>query len=205
MEKYKVCPSCGTKNGPMLFECISCEADLTGVKITDDETEKMIRENGEEHKETAPRLVRVCDCGAKNPPNARKCTACQEDISDITPTPDTEEGQEEPVSFVLGSLDGQYAYCLTQEEAVLGRENEMSEYLADKIYVSRVHARLSREGDGLFLENLSSTNYTYVNNKRIDGKIRLCDGDEIGLGGTNINGKCQQQAAYFLVRIGACM
>ena len=38
MEKYKICPSCKTKNPPALFECMSCEADLTGVKITDENT-----------------------------------------------------------------------------------------------------------------------------------------------------------------------
>ena len=40
MEKYKICPSCKTKNPPALFECMSCEADLTGVKITDEEEEE---------------------------------------------------------------------------------------------------------------------------------------------------------------------
>lgn len=28
-----------------MFECMNCEADITGVKITDEETEKMIAEN----------------------------------------------------------------------------------------------------------------------------------------------------------------
>ena len=52
---------------------------------------------------------------------------------------------------------------------------------------------------------MSNTNFTYVNNQKITEKTRLNDGDEIGLGGTNINGKSQSMAAYFLVRIGQCM
>ena len=91
MQKYKICPSCQTKNEPTLLECLVCEADLTRVKITDEETEKMREENAASAAATIEKqsMVRVCDCGEKNPPNARKCSACGEDISDITPTPDT--------------------------------------------------------------------------------------------------------------------
>ena len=45
MQKYKICPSCHSKNEPTLLECLYCEADLTRVKITDEETEKMLTEN----------------------------------------------------------------------------------------------------------------------------------------------------------------
>ena len=62
MEKYKICPSCKTKNPPALFECMNCESDLTGVKITDEETERMIAENAAAQAEESPRkMVRVCE------------------------------------------------------------------------------------------------------------------------------------------------
>jgi len=205
MEKYKICPSCKTKNGPTLFECINCEADLTGVKITDEETEKMIAENAAASPEASQKMVRVCECGTKNAPNARKCGFCNEDISDITPTPDAEVEQPRAISFIFSSLDGQFAYKVTSEETVIGRENVMREYLSAKSYVSRSHAKLTLMDDGLFIENLSNTNFTYVNNRKITDRTKLQDGDEIGLGGTNLNGKRQEQAAYFLVRIGQCM
>ena len=206
MEKYKICPSCKTKNPPALFECMNCEADLTGIKITDEETEKMIADNAIEQAETASnKMVRVCECGAKNAPNARKCSSCDEDISDITPTPDTEEEAKEEHAFVLSSLDGRYAYTITADDITIGREGTMSEYLSVKSYVSRSHARITKENNELYIENLSNTNFTYINNKKITEKTMLQDGDEIGLGGTSINGRCQEQAAYFLVRIGQCM
>lgn len=205
MEKYKICPSCKAKNPPALFECMNCEADLTGVKITDEETERMIAENAAAQAETSKKIVRVCECGTKNPPNARKCSFCNEDISDITPTLDDEKEKTEAVTFVLSSLDGKFAYKVTTDDITVGRENTMSEYLSAKSYVSRSHARLTKVNGELFIENLSNTNFTYVNNKKITEKTKLQDGDEIGLGGTNINGKCQEQAAYFLVRIGQCM
>lgn len=203
MEKYKICPSCHEKNEPTLLECLYCEADLTRVKITDEETEKMNEVNSAAQQPVVT-MVRLCECGAKNPPNARKCSSCGEEISDITPTPDEQESVVE-TTFVLSSTDGQYAYKMTSDEVVIGRENIMSEYLSSKSYVSRAHAKLLLENNELYIENLSGTNFTYINNKKITAKEKLSDGDEIGLGGTNINGKCQSEAAYFLVRIGQCM
>lgn len=204
MVKYKICPSCKTKNEPTLLECINCEADLTRVKITDEESEKMLEADTVVQAPTKANLVRICECGTKNPPNARKCSSCNEDISDITPTPEVHE-ESSSTAFVLSSLDGKFAYKMGAKQITIGRENIMSEYLATKSYVSRAHAVLSIESDELFIENLSNTNFTYVNNKKITTKVKLEDGDEIGLGGTNLNGKCQAEAAYFLVRIGQCM
>lgn len=68
-------------------------------------------------------------------------------------------------------------------------------------YASRAHAKLTIENGVFYIENLSETNFTYVNNTKITAKTELKTGDELGLGGTNINGKCQSEAAYFLVRI----
>lgn len=209
MQKYKICPSCHQKNEPTLLECLYCEADLTRVKITDEETEKMLEENAVSTPAPSSKttMVRVCDCGEKNPANARKCRACNEDISDITPTPEELPEAEEKKTpiYVLSSLDGQYAFRMDSEETVIGRENTMSEYLASKSYVSRAHAKLCVEDGSFLIENLSGTNFTYVNNKKIAGKTKLENGDELGLGGTNVGGKCQSEAAYFIVRIDQCM
>lgn len=203
MEKYKVCPSCKTKNEPTLLECINCEADLTMVKITDEATERMWTENAVAQS-AAVKWVRLCECGAKNPANARKCGSCNEDISDITPVSDTEE-KRSVSTYVLSSIDGQYAYKMTTDGVTIGRENNMGEYLSAKSYVSRAHAKLFLMEGELYIENISNTNFTYVNNKKILEKTKLQDGDEVGLGGTNVNGKRQEQAAYFMVRIGQCM
>ena len=203
MNKYKICPECHEKNDPFMIECAYCEADLTGVRITDEETERMAQENAALQAETSVKLIRLCDCGTKNAPNARKCSACHEDISDITPTPDTEE--ETATTFILSSMDGQYAYTMTADEVTIGRESTMGEYLGRKSYVSRSHAKLSVESGELWIENLSGTNFTYVNNQKITEKTKLADGDEVGLGGMSINGSRQEQAAYFLVRIGSCI
>ena len=208
MKKYKICPSCHTKNAPSLIECISCEADLTRVRITDEENERLAEEKeaSEVPASELPQLSRVCDCGEKNPPNARKCKACGEDISDVAPTAHAQvsEADGDKRLHILSSLDGKYAYKVTADEVTVGRECTMNEYLSEKSYVSRIHARLTvREGE-LYIENLSGTNFTFVNNKKITSVTRLQCGDEIGLGGKSINGKRQDSAAYFLVREEQC-
>ena len=207
MSKYKICPACHAKNEPTLFECSYCEADLTGVKITD---EAMLKTQEANDRAAAPRKkttrVRVCDCGEKNPANARKCQACGEDISDITPTPD-DSAEKAPTSaptYVLCSLDGQYTYPIPADAVVIGREQGMHDYLASKHYVSRTHAKLTIEDGVCYIENLSGTNFTYVNNQKITQKTKLENGDELGLGGTKINGTYQSEAAYFSVRVDPC-
>lgn len=213
MQKYKICPSCGAKNDPVLMECLTCEADLTRVKITDEENEKNAEESRAIEKVS---MVRICDCGEQNPANARKCKACGEDISDVTPEPSaesvhsdenkTEQKEERKApAYVLSTPDGKYAYNMAEGEVIVGRENVMNEYLIAKSYVSRIHAKLSLQNGVLFVENLSNTNYTYVNNRKILEKTVLEDGDELGLGGINIGGKYQREAAYFIVRICPCI
>ena len=76
----------------------------------------------------------------------------------------------------------------------------MRECLLDKQYVSRIHAKITVENGAAFIENLSNTNYTYVNNIRIpSGRTQLNVGDEVALGGIVVNGARQKEAAYFIV------
>lgn len=204
MEKYKVCPACGMHNNPIMLECVDCGSDLSGVAVVDEKTELKQKESVSESVGQQKQLIRLCECGTKNPVQARKCTNCGEDISDIVPTEDT---QEENQHFVLATLDGEYAFEVEQPLITIGRECEMKDYLESKLYVSRKHAELIIDDDKLFIKNLSGTNFTYVNNQKIPANenTELHDGDEIGLGGIEKNGSRQSEAAYFMVRIGTCM
>jgi two-component system cell cycle response regulator len=64
---------------------------------------------------------------------------------------------------------------------VLGRGLDVDVYLIDPS-LSRRHARFFREGDQVCVEDLGSTNGTFVGSERIMGPIRLRDGDRIQLG-----------------------
>lgn len=198
MEKFKICPVCGMRNKPNMIECLGCETDLTSVKATDEETEKAKNDTPEiEVSKSQEEYVRICDCGCINAPTAKKCTECGEDISDIAPTLN-EQGSE--CVFVMASVDGTYVFEIKEGEVVIGREHEMKEYLMNKPYVSRQHAKLIKEADKVFIENLSGTNYTFVNNQRITERTELKFDDEIGLGGNEVNGKRQDEAAYLVLR-----
>lgn len=198
MEKFKICPVCGMHNKPNMIECIGCETDLTSVKATDEATEQAkitAQENTSENVEE--KYVRVCDCGCINSATAKKCAECGEDISDIAPILQSENNT---CKYVMTSLDGEYAYEIKDGTAILGRENEMKEYLADKTYVSRQHAKIMKEDDKVYIENLSNTNFTFVNNQKIAEKTELHMDDEIGLGGNETNGSRQSEAAYLILR-----
>ena len=203
--KYKICPACGQHNPPGLLECRNCEADLTGVQIVDSEAETRKEQTLPPAFPDAPAetvLLRICDCGAENPPQARKCRACGEDISDLLPQKITREAPK-PFPYELRSVDGEDSFPIDKVLLVLGREAELKDYLAEKEYVSRQHARFTVEAGKVFVENLSRTNRTYVNNEEIPDAVpvALADGDEIGLGGKVIGGSRQDKAAYLIFRV----
>ena len=207
MKKYKICPVCGAHNNPLFLECADCETDLQSVPVTDEASEALV--NPPQPEPTQPEMVRICDCGAKNPVQARRCSACGEDISTVMPTPDTETAAEpEPPCCVLASLDGSYAYDIPEGTTLIGRENEMKEHLADKPYVSRTHGELIRDPEtgAVSIRGKNATNGIFINNRRIGGEdtVTLNDGDEVALGGNQQNGTRQEEAAYFIVRIGSC-
>lgn len=36
MNKFKICPECGTKNPPDVSDCLNCDCDLMSVAVTDE-------------------------------------------------------------------------------------------------------------------------------------------------------------------------
>ena len=204
MKKYKICPMCQTKNAPSVLECIECGTDLMGIRIVDDSfLENKQSENPPIAKQVQQEeLVRKCECGQENELSARKCIACGEDISDIIPSPKSAPVAQ-PTYFVK-TIDGVATIRLDfPSEHIIGREHELAEYLKNKLFVSRKHALITVTSEGVFIQNLSNANGTYVNNERIDNNsaIKLCKNDEIGLGGlVNQNGR-QDMAAYLVVGI----
>lgn len=208
MTKFKICPECGKHNPPSLLECKFCEADLTGTKIVDSESDNTQHSSSQESFKNAEviqiekELVRICDCGEHNPPQARKCKACGEDISDIIPI-EVEKKKSDVSSYMLKSIDGSFSTVIDKPVFVIGRDAEFKDYLADKVFVSRQHARLTIAAGKVFVENLSGTNKTFINNTEIQNgaPIAIRDGDEIGLGGKVINDHRQDKAAYFIFQV----
>jgi FHA domain len=68
-------------------------------------------------------------------------------------------------------------------DQVLGRDASADVTVPDPA-VSRRHARIYRGADAVWMEDLGSTNGTYINGDRLTVPYRLRDGDEIKLGNT---------------------
>jgi pSer/pThr/pTyr-binding forkhead associated (FHA) protein len=70
------------------------------------------------------------------------------------------------------------------DELTIGRSPGCGVPTPDDIYASTVHARLYRQKDQLWVEDLGSTNGTYVNSEKITQARRLGKGDVLQAGST---------------------
>ncbi|MEM7113197.1 MAG: FHA domain-containing protein [Chloroflexota bacterium] len=73
------------------------------------------------------------------------------------------------------------AHPLTNEATVIGRVAENDIVITSK-RVSREHAQVRRDGWRLILEDLGSTNGTFLNGQRLAESAQLRDGDQIKIG-----------------------
>jgi pSer/pThr/pTyr-binding forkhead associated (FHA) protein len=79
-----------------------------------------------------------------------------------------DEGSEHPV-------DG---------DLTIGRDPATADLVLDDSGVSRSHARVAVAGDALTVEDLGSSNGTFVNGEPIGAPVELSDGDAVQVGGT---------------------
>ena len=66
-------------------------------------------------------------------------------------------------------------------ELILGREHGSADLVIDDPGVSRRHARVVTDAGGVIVEDLGSSNGTYVNGERIE-TARLTSGDRLQVG-----------------------
>jgi S1-C subfamily serine protease len=92
----------------------------------------------------------------------------------------------ESLRVIAGNASGKEIQL--DSEFLIGRASDQDEgKLGDDPEISRNHARISRRaGDQLAIEDLGSTNGTFVNGKRIEGPEILQPGDTIKVGTTTI-------------------
>jgi pSer/pThr/pTyr-binding forkhead associated (FHA) protein len=70
------------------------------------------------------------------------------------------------------------------DELTVGRANTCQLPLPDDSYASQLHARFFRQDGRLWLEDLGSTNGTYVNTKPVTAPVALRRGDRVQIGRT---------------------
>lgn len=70
---------------------------------------------------------------------------------------------------------------ITSQTATIGRAVECDLVVTSKS-VSREHTRIRRDGRRWFVDDLGSTNGTYLNGERVIGTLALLDGDSLKVG-----------------------
>jgi hypothetical protein len=70
------------------------------------------------------------------------------------------------------------------EEVTLGRSPGCAVALEDDTFTSSVHARVFRRQGELWLEDLGSTNGTWLNDEKVTGLARIQRGDRVKVGST---------------------
>lgn len=97
-----------------------------------------------------------------------------ESVVDLN-NPKTEKPQLVP--YTLSAIDSDIKHVI-QQESLIGREVECAISL-DSPHISRYHAKILIHNDGVTIEDLNSSNGTYVNGARIKAKTAISIGDEI--------------------------
>lgn len=86
-----------------------------------------------------------------------------------------------PIRFQVAPARGEaFEHRLEGDELVVGRSTAADLKLADR-FLSRRHARLFRRGAELLVEDLGSSNGTFVNGRRIEEPTPLVPGDVVQL------------------------
>ena len=99
------------------------------------------------------------------------------------------EAPSPPVRLVVTrskALEAGQAFEAGPVPATIGRSDDNRIPLAGDDFASGHHARVESARDGVWVIDLGSTNGTFVNGERIDGRHRLREGDVVQIGDTEL-------------------
>lgn len=85
-----------------------------------------------------------------------------------------------------GPLQGHKYFVRTDSPILIGRNEEANIRIAYDEFCSRKHAVVSWENNACYIQDLNSTNGTYVNKVKIAEKIKLNNQDIISFGSTEV-------------------
>lgn len=220
MARIKICPGCKHHNASNAMQCSECGRDIGSVKAKNPPVETPDVPLDEPVSDTTMELAAaeptaagstvamneelkeyiVCEeCGHHNLTSIRLCERCGESLVGIPITrEDAGPAMVCSSSARLVTTDGLFQMELTKGAIILGREAAGADYFGQKAYVGRKHARLTYIDDGVYLEDLNSTNGTFVNGTKIPAgqPWKLCSSNVVGLGG---NKEIQTSAAFFKI------
>ncbi len=161
------------------------------------EYDRMSAERGSSAIRPLHGVISCPTCGEKTDMNAEICAHCGNLLEEFVAlanlsdtTGQTWFGSD---SKLLLAIDGaqELLDIPMRDVLTLGRRSrgsaqvnvDLTDYRAEQLGVSRVHASIKRQGTRLMLTDLHSTNHTYVNGKQLadDEVCPLTGGDEVYL------------------------
>ncbi len=161
-----ICPVCSHRNMPGEVFCQNCGFQLPQRSIADlEEREKKPSEQPPLELETSPMVSKM---EAEAPQVVRGVLVVRATKAEI----DLNQGKAE---VTLGRAD---------PLREIYPDIDLTSHGGDTAGVSRLHARLVAEEGQVFIEDLNSTNYTFLNRQKLQpGRLYLLEqGDEIRLG-----------------------
>ncbi len=139
------------------------------------------------------------ECQMENIEGALFCEECGAKLEEKPELLET-AGETGGAQLVLASSDGSRLEIPTKDEVMIGREDPISEVFPDvdltslggmEKGVSRKHAVIHRSGADYTVEDMGSTNGTYINKKRIQPHApqTIKPGDEVRFGKLSLSVK----------------
>jgi phosphoserine phosphatase RsbU/P len=96
------------------------------------------------------------------------------------------------LTIISGAGTGR-RFPLFSKETLIGRSSGLPISL-EGTNISRHHAKVVQEGDHFFLEDLGSSNGTFINDRRVTDRVALCPNDTIQIGGHRLRFEMAQPA-----------
>ena len=179
-----ICPSCGAENLPNSAFCSNCGLSME-LPAPAEELEAAEIVEYEEPKEALPAVVEA-DEPVEQVEEAEAPAAVPIDLPDAPPP----TGQPR---FVVRDTGAEIPLPAGEGDFIIGREDpisnvfpavDMNPHQGENYGVSRRHAKLTIEAGLVFIEDLDSTNFTFVNRQKLapNTPTALSNGDEVRLG-----------------------
>lgn len=73
-----------------------------------------------------------------------------------------------------------------EDEVIIGRDKGCQVVITDT-YASQFHARVFKRDDAVFIEDMGSTNGTYLNRRKVSSPIPVNRGDKARIGKTELD------------------